>query len=192
MYGLTKLETGVTPPRLANLISYSWRCHEMPGAFAEFGVCQGGSLDLLAQLHPKRKIYGIDSFEGLPAPGVHDTHAEGDFRLSDAEFNKIVKHFKNKSVTICKGFSPEVFTPIAKEMFSFVHVDVDMYESVSHALDFFFPRLYHGGIMIFDDYGFPTTPGAKKAIDEFNQPVYHRSELRMADGTFLGQYIIIK
>jgi len=33
--------------------------------------------------------------------------------------------------------------------------------------DFFYKRLARGGIIIFDDYGYITCPGAKKAIDEF-------------------------
>lgn len=31
----------------------------------------------------------------------------------------------------------------------------------------FYTRLNPGGVLIFDDYGFPTCPGAKRAVDEF-------------------------
>ncbi len=195
MYGITTLPTGISPDRLAMLIAYSWMMSEKPGAFAEFGVCQGGSLDLLSRLHPDRLIYGIDSFEGLPQGGAMDTYhtTKGEFALSDNEFKNIQDYFAGKKVWIFKGFSPEIFIPIPEfQEFSFVHVDVDLYQSVKDALDYFYPRLINTGIMIFDDYGFPTTPGAKQAIDEFNGRCTYRGEIVFNNGHKSGQYIIIK
>ncbi len=192
-YNLTTLPTGLSPYRLANLISYSWCCSEKPGCFAEFGVMEGGSLDLLSKLHPDRKIYGIDSFQGLPAPGPADTyHVEGDFALTGEQFDKMLLHFSDSNVVILKGFSPLVFDHIAGEQFAFVHTDVDLYQSVKDALDFFYPRLVEGGMMLFDDYGFETTPGAKKALDEAELTCTWRGELRMANNMFCGQYLLIK
>jgi O-methyltransferase len=34
-------------------------------------------------------------------------------------------------------------------------------------LNFFWPRLVPGGIVVCDDYGFTTCPGARSAMDEF-------------------------
>ena len=142
MYGLTTLPTGITVDRLAMLIGYSWMVSEKPGAFAEFGVCQGGSLDLLSRLHPDRLIYGIDSFEGLPEPGPMDTfHKKGDFALSEENVLKIRDHFHNpnifkQNVFVIQGYSPKVFDVIVPfQDFAFVHVDVDLYQSVKDALD---------------------------------------------------------
>ncbi len=194
MYGLTTLPTGITVDRLALLIAYSWMMSEKPGAFAEFGVCQGGSLDLLARLHPDRLIYGIDSFEGLPEPGPMDTyHKKGDFALGDLEFVEMASTFKTRSVKLLRGFSPSVFTYLSPyEKFAFVHVDVDLYQSVKDALDYFYPRLIVTGMMIFDDYGFATTPGAKQAIDEWQGECTYRGELIFNNGHKTGQYLIIK
>jgi O-methyltransferase len=36
--------------------------------------------------------------------------------------------------------------------FSFVHLDVDLYKSTYEALDFFYPRMTAGGILISHDY----------------------------------------
>ncbi len=195
MYGLTTLPTGISPDRLGMLIAYSWMMSEKPGAFAEFGVCQGGSLDLLSRLHPDRLIYGIDSFEGLPQGGVMDTYhtTKGEFALSEQELERLNIYFIDKNVFIYKGFSPYIFNRIsASEQYAFVHVDVDLYQSVKDALDYFYPRLINTGIMIFDDYGFPTTPGAKQAIDEFNGRCTYRGEIVFNNGHKSGQYIIIK
>lgn len=32
---------------------------------------------------------------------------------------------------------------------------------------FFYPRMERGGVMIFDDYGFVSCPGAKMGVDKF-------------------------
>jgi hypothetical protein len=176
------------------LIAYSWMVSEKPGAFAEFGVCQGGSLDLLARLHPERLIYGIDSFEGLPEPGKYDTfHKKGDFALSILETAHLITWFREDKVEIIKGFSPEVFTKLPPhETFAFVHVDVDLYQSVKDAIDYFYPRLIPGGMMIFDDYGFETTPGAKKAIDEWKCECSYRGRIVYNTGHKTGQYLVVK
>ncbi len=194
MYGLTTLPTGITVDRLAMLIAYSWMMSEKPGAFAEFGVCQGGSLDLLARLHPDRLIYGIDSFEGLPEPGPMDKfHKKGDFDISIDDMENIMDLTERHEVTILTGFSPEVFTQLPPhEIFSFVHVDVDLYQSVKDALDYFYPRLIPTGMMIFDDYGFETTPGAKQAIDEWKGECTYRGEIIYNTGHKTGQYLIVK
>src|SRR5262245_10402180 len=51
--------------------------------------------------------------------------------------------------------------------YSFVHVDVDLYQSTLDCCEYFYTRLVPGGIMLFDEYGFPSARGEKDAVDEF-------------------------
>ena len=44
---------------------------------------------------------------------------------------------------------------------------MDIYKSVIDCCEFIYPRLLKGGVLIFDDYGFRSCPGAKKAVDYF-------------------------
>jgi hypothetical protein len=46
-----------------------------------------------------------------------------------------------------------------------VNLDVDTHESTKQCLEFFYPRLSPGGILISHDY--ITAPGVKKAFDDF-------------------------
>ena len=48
-----------------------------------------------------------------------------------------------------------------------MHIDVDLYEPTRGCLEYFYPRLVEGGVMICDDYGAPLYPGAHKAWDEY-------------------------
>jgi hypothetical protein len=54
---------------------------------------------------------------------------------------------------------------MSSKQFSFVNLDVDLYESTLASLEFFYPRLAKGAILISHDYS--TCEGVKRAFDEF-------------------------
>jgi hypothetical protein len=145
----------------------------LSGAVCEFGVYKGGSLELLTlTCNSDTSIFGIDSFQGLPKTGVEDFHQEGDF--SDVDHIAVAGYFKMlyPNVKVLKGYSPDVFNFFDPNIrFRFVHVDVDLKKSVEDALDFFIPRMSDAGIILFDDYGFGSTLGAKKALDTWGKGV---------------------
>ena len=70
----------------------------------------------------------------------------------------------NRTVTI-----PDTFAGLSDARFCFAHIDLDLYQGVRDSLDFLYPRLSHGGVIVLDDYGFASCPGARKAVDEFFQ-----------------------
>lgn len=197
MTEFSKLPTLLDTERICNLIKYSKRAARVDdtSSFCEFGVYKGGSLEILALFNPGKSIFGVDSFEGLPAPTEKDFHSEGEF--GDVDRMAITGYFKTlyPNVRILKGFSPAVFSFFDQHSkFSFVHVDVDMYSSVMDACDFFYPRMVNGGIIIYDDYGFTSTPGSRDAIDEFykDKSPSFKGELTYMDGVSNKQYLIIK
>jgi len=192
---LSLLPTLLSLDRQCNLVMYSRRAAaEHPqAALAEFGVYKGGSLELLAKTNPDRPIYGIDSFEGLPEPSEHDFHTQGEF--NDVDHMGIVGYFRliHPNVRILKGKSPKVFEFFDNTVkFSFVHIDVDLYRSVMDACEFFYRRMVKGGIMLFDDYCFTSTPGTKKALDRYfgHNEIPKRTEVMYADGYSHKQYIV--
>lgn len=155
------------------------------GIMAEVGVYKGGTAKLLARArrlhgppvqHPK-KLLLFDTFQGLPPPTEHDRHKSGDFNQTSVEsMQELMQDELN--VQIVPGLCPTTAEPWKDELFCFVHIDVDMYSSVKDCCAFFWPRLAVGGHLVFDDYGFPSCPGAKIAVDEFfagdetNRPIY--------------------
>ena len=58
------------------------------------------------------------------------------------------------------------FEMFDKEYF-LVHVDVDLYQSTKDCLEFFYPRMVIGGIIMIDDY--PYLNGVKIAVNEFKK-----------------------
>jgi len=165
------LPTLISTDRLCNLIRYSEMVKDLEGDIAEFGVFQGGSLEILAKFNLHKTVWGIDSFEGLPISCEKDNfHKQGDFSETSYENLKGYFGIQHRNVNLLQGFSPDIFNVIhPHKKFCFVHVDVDLYQSVKDALDFFYPRMVTGGVIILDDYGFESTQGAKIAIDEFKK-----------------------
>jgi O-methyltransferase len=65
------------------------------------------------------------------------------------------------------GLVPDSLEVIKDRTFSFVHIDLDIYSAIKSACEFFYPRMQPGGVLLFDDYGYPSCPGARAAVDEF-------------------------
>lgn len=196
-----KIESLLSSDRICNLIKFSNYCAPLGRYIAEFGTYRGGSLEILARFNPGVDILAVDSFEGVPKESEHDYHREGDF--GGIDFHAIAGYFKMAypAVRIFKGFIPKVFEVFDEHTrFSFVHVDLDMYESIRHALDFIFPRLLDGGMILLDDYKVRTTPGCEKAIETFFEEhpeteVKYRGELKFweaDDAPSQKQYLIVK
>lgn len=149
----------------------SQACRGVSGDAIECGVYRGGTArmfgELLLRTGSQKHIYLCDSFSGMPE--VHpelDTHRRGDFAdTSLSEVQTLLKSVAN--AVFVPGTIPESFAPIADACFCFAHVDVDLYDAVRTSTEFIYPRMNAGGFIVYDDYGFASCPGARRAVDEF-------------------------
>jgi predicted O-methyltransferase YrrM len=143
------------------------------GEIWECGVYLGGSASVIAETLKSRGIDStirlFDSFQGLPKHHEYDNyHREGDFAITPESENTIREYFKSHTnVFIHKGWIPDTFSNLEDSKISFCHLDIDLYEGYLAALEFVWPRLISGGIIVFDDYGVCTCLGATRAVDEF-------------------------
>jgi len=137
------------------------------GCTAECGVYKGGISFLIASLSPDKKHFALDTYEGMPDNiSSIDCHKQGDFNPSgDHDLDRLFKQQPN--IYKVKGPFNQTFHTIKDTIFSFVYVDADLYQSTFECCEFFYPRLTFGGMMLFDDYLQGSTPGVKKAVDEF-------------------------
>ena len=141
----------------------------MDGEMAEVGVFRGGSAKLICEAKGNKKLHLFDTFEGLPEVSDKDTHFGIKFWKTSQFGNTSVELVKNylskyQNVYFYKGKFPETAKPILNSKFSFVHLDVDLYESTLDCLEFFYPRMISGGIILTHDYH---TQGVKSAFKEF-------------------------
>lgn len=141
------------------------------GDTAECGVFAGASSYLICRANAHASGGGrthrmFDSFAGLSNPAACDgSHwKRGDLSCQLETVQANLAEFSE--VAYYPGWIPSRFSEVANKRFSFVHIDVDLYEPTRDSLAFFYPRMAEGGVLVVDDYGFTTCPGATRAVDE--------------------------
>lgn len=168
-----------------NLVQYFLATLSVPGARAECGVYRGATALLLCHAWRSRQadfggndFYLIDSFAGTSASSEHDlipvrgddgtTRMEPFFPAGKTDTSpELVRGFFGDfpNVQICAGWIPQVFATLPERDWAFVHLDLSLYEPTLAALEYFYPRLGKGGVILCDGSIF--CPGAEKAWDQF-------------------------
>jgi len=141
----------------------------LAGDIAEVGVFRGQSARVICEMKETKQLHLFDTFHGLPEPGAIDSQfKEGEYASSIASVQRFLASQAN--VYYYPGLFPATAAPVADKQFSFVHLDVDLYESTRSCLEFFYPRLVQNGILISHDYA--NAEGVRRAFDEFfsNRP----------------------
>jgi O-methyltransferase len=141
------------------------------GDIAECGTFTGATSYFMAladrETGGQRQLHLFDSFEGLSSPiGADGTnwHA-GDLAASVKQLQETLADFDR--IHIYKGWIPTRFDQVSDKQFCFIHIDVDLFQPTLDTLEFFYPRLVPGGMVVCDDFGFTLCPGARKAMDDF-------------------------
>lgn len=188
---LAETETPVTPFNVfhrfqsrRDLLQYFNATLDVPGARAECGAYRGATGLLLARAWRARRpdfdgdgLYLIDSFAGTSASGPYDLipvrdgaglRREPFFPVAQAAVDPaaVRRSFHEfPRVALCAGWIPAVFAPLAALRWAFVHLDVTLHAPTLAALEYFYPRLNPGGVIVCD--GSPFCPGARAAWEAF-------------------------
>jgi hypothetical protein len=147
------------------LISAVTATAKLGGDIAEVGVAYGSSAKLIAKYALNRSVHLFDTFEGLPEM----TEKDSTCKFSSGQFRSSVEGVKSyvggKQVHFYPGLFPLTAEPVKDKIFSFVHLDADLYESTLAGLQFFYPRMCMGGIILSHDH--LTSAGVNAAFTEF-------------------------
>lgn len=155
-----------SPGELMNIWEQARIMSDHGGEFAEVGVFRGASAKLICEAKGNTPLHLFDTFEGLPdeiSDQVDGRFKKGMFIASEKKVRERLSRYP--SVNIYPGLFPETARPIEDIQFSFVHLDVDLYEVTKKALEFFYPRMLPGGRILSHDYG--QCEGVWQAFDEF-------------------------
>jgi hypothetical protein len=141
------------------------------GSVAELGVYKGTTAKVLHELLPRRRLFLFDTFEGFDLSDLDHERNRGN---ADAEFKDVtyesVREFVGDSpmIRFCKGHFPATTAAIPPdEQFALVHLDADLFRPTMDALQFFYPRVVPGGLIIIHDYSSTAWPGIADAVDGF-------------------------
>jgi len=142
-------------------------CDKKKGNLAEVGVFVGTTAKAIAEMKGNNPLYLFDTFEGLPRPTKED---EGEFIESFFSNTSLesVKHYLKDypNINLYTGLFPDSAPQEIKDKkFIFVHLDVDLYESTTNCLGYFYDRMEKGGIILSHDYN--NHIGVRKAFDRF-------------------------
>lgn len=217
-------QTAIDPDKIRNMILtdkrfyafrdiMSWINYErVEGDILEFGVGAGVSLLMFAYFHHElissaphwlgdknnqsymRKIFGFDSFAGLPSGEGHMRWKSGMFGENyrhDHPFlkegNKLKPEYIYQMFSIMGYESPELQVGLFDKTISkvipsqiskaaIIHIDSDLYESCKTVLDSIEPILQQGTMIMFDEwFAFKGDPaqGESRAFREFLEQNTH-------------------
>lgn len=176
---------------------------DLPGCIVELGVFKGASfftwsilLETFVPFDRSRKVYGFDSFEGLPAlqpeDGAQDDGAgkhQGGYKATAAEVIKLTEmHNADNMITGTKranlivGDIRDTIPRFLKDnpglKISLLHFDVDLYEPTKYGLEMLYPLVLKGGIVCFDEYGLIPWQGETRAVDEYFKSIGEQPTIR--------------
>ena len=162
--------------RITFLESLAKLFHEqdIKGSVAEGGVFQGDFAKEINRLFPEKTLYLFDTFSGFDK---RDVELDRKFNCSSSD----AYHFAETSIVsllqklpypeVCevrKGYFPETAEGI-EDTFCFVNLDFDLYLPTLAGLEFFYPRMVAGGVILVHDFFNTDYMGVKKAIEDFSQ-----------------------
>lgn len=135
------------------------------GDMAEVGVYQGCSAKIISTANGGAPLHLFDTFAGLPQPvgAENDQLHEGLYAASLASVQSFLADHDNLS--FYPGLFPMTAEPCADKRFSFVHLDVDLKSSTLGCLNFFYPRMVPGGVILSHDYSY--LDGVRSAFTDF-------------------------
>jgi len=139
---------------------------KIAGHIAEVGSYRGGSSKLICEAKGQRHFHLFDTFNGLPKISASDNSQQfyqGQFAVQFKQVQHYLKKYPH--LHFYKGIFPLTAGPIKNTTFSFVHLDLDIYQSTLDALIFFYPRMSPGGVIISHDY--INAPGVNQAFNQF-------------------------
>jgi hypothetical protein len=140
------------------------------GDLAELGVYRGNSARLLPVLakRTKRRLFLFDTFSGFDRHNLHGPDSDKKVAFQDTSLDRVKRLVKLDNVVYVPGLFPDSIPTVAlPERFAVVHLDCDLYEPTRAGLEYFYPRMPAGGLLIAHDYGSDHWPGVRVAVDEF-------------------------
>jgi O-methyltransferase len=143
------------------------------GDLIEIGVWRGGTGALIAKQCQlagiEALVYLCDTFQGVVKASSRDVAYVGGEHAdtSQAAVLELIRALQLDSVRILEGIFPDdTGHLLSGRLFRFCHIDVDVYDSAKDILNWVWPRLVPGGMVVYDDYGFYSCVGITRLVNE--------------------------
>lgn len=135
-------------PKRLDLHTYALSFAQKPGLYLEFGVYKGISINHIAKQRPNDKIYGFDSFEGLPEAWY------GDYTKDRFKMENLPEVESNVELVI--GYFNDTLPKFVQEHgefdIAYLNIDCDLYSSTKTIFDNLKSHISTGTVIFFDEY----------------------------------------
>jgi hypothetical protein len=165
--------------------------NNVEGSVAEGGVFQGEFSREINRIFPQSPLYLFDTFSGFDERDIlveqkneYSKFGKGHFNITsvDLVLNNLL--YPDKCI-IRQGYFPETTIGI-NDHFCFVNLDFDLYKPILAGLEFFYPRMVSGGIILVHDYFNSGYKGVKEAIADFAKKQPNLNLFPIGDGISIG------
>ena len=160
--------------RLWLMTAVAGHCSNLDGDFAEFGVYRAGCAFMIfatGAFGEDRRFFLFDTFGGIPADRLTDEEVE--FGLAGAHSDTSVDYVRRRlepwgdRIVLVPGDVNVTLRDADTGPLAFVHMDLNAAEPTRVALEYAYPRLVSGGMIVFDDYGQRGLEPQRAVVDNF-------------------------
>jgi hypothetical protein len=154
--------TMITEERFETIIQHKDHVLSLDGDIVECGVWKGGMSIFLSKVFNSKNMWVCDSFEGCqdPRTGKYSFPGEGHTKgLYAINLETVKNNFKlfdaldEPRVSFLQGYVKDTLQPSTCPIkkISLLRIDVDSYSATLEVLDYLYPKVTPGGLIIFDD-----------------------------------------
>jgi len=168
--------------------------NDISGDFIETGIWRGGAIIFMRAVLKSygikdRKVWGADSFQGLPKPDpknypfdVGDIHYQ--WKHLAVSLEQVKSNFEqfgllDEQVCFLEGWFKDTLPQAPIQKIALLRLDGDMYESTMDALINLYPKVSTGGYIIVDDYGY--IESCRKAVQDYRSKHNILDEIKTID-----------
>lgn len=197
---ITRYVSSFTRSRIVflNSLGEMFRERNIKGSAAECGVFMGEFAKEINRVFPDSRLYLFDTFSGfderdlaverkltVTGQGIqYSDFKAGHFNI--AQEDMVISNLPHpKKCVIRKGYFPET-TEGLDDTFCFVNLDFDLYQPTLAGLEYFYPRMVKGGVILIHDYFSGACNGVRMAVREFEDKTENLSIFPVGDGLSVG------
>jgi hypothetical protein len=160
--------------RMWVLTSLARECGVLPGNYAEFGVYRAGCAFMIlatSAVPSSKRLFLFDTFAGIPAEALLEPEIGAGLagELANTSLEYVARRLSkwHSQIVLVEGDVFQTLLEADSGPLAFVHMDLNAAAPTRRALEYVYPRLVTGAIIVFDDYGWKGLEAQRTVVDEF-------------------------
>ena len=171
-------------------LSELFQAENITGCVAEGGVFQGEFAKEINRVFCNSDLYLFDTFTGFDERDVlvelnksYSNSSAGHLNITGEDIVLGKLPYPKKCI-MRKGYFPDTAKDI-EQTFCFVNLDFDLYNPTLAGLQYFYPRMVSGGVILVHDYFIDGYKGVIEAVKEFEKD-RKLNKFPIGDGVSIG------